>query len=158
MKTISLLVIFSLILASCSSNTWIKKLPLHEKYEKEINYLGKNHSGKITLKDDQIIPAMKMFISRDSLKYLNKQVAQFDIISLDQIKMITFKDHTVGFFYGLIGGLGIGVGVGYVSTDWDAEMAGLGMLLYISSGILVGSVYGGITGSDLNYIIVDQDK
>jgi hypothetical protein len=158
MKSISLLVIISLIFVSCASYTRIKKLPLHEKYEKEINYLGKDHSGKITLNDDQIISSMKMFTTGDSLKFLNKNIAHYDIVSLKDVKMITFKDHTIGFFYGLIGGFGLASGFGYVSIDWDTDMAGLGMLYYMGAGILIGSMSGGLLGSDLNYIFDDQDK
>jgi hypothetical protein len=158
MKFVSILLISSLILVSCASSTRIKKLPLHQKYEKEINYLGENRSGTIILKSEENIHTEKVKVLNDSLYYFTTPESKQEVISLGEIKEIKFKDHTIGFFYGLVGGLGAGVGLGYVSIDWDGEMAGMGMLLYMGVGILVGSVYGGITGADLNYIIDNQGK
>lgn len=157
MKFVSLLVIFSLIFISCASYTRIKKLPLHEKYEKEINYLGKDHSGKITLKDNQIISSMKMFTTGDSLKFLNKNIAHYDIVSLKDVKMITFKDHTIGIFYGLVGG-GLGIGLlGLAAVDRGSEAA-IAYAGYIAGGAILGALLGGFIGIDRNYIFVDLNK
>ena len=140
MKYVSMVLIFSLIFISCSSNTWIKKLPLHQKYEKEINYLGENRSGRILLINKTEIQTETIHIKGDSLYYrLMPETPQVGI-SLYDVKEVRFKDHLVGVFYGFMGGLGIGVATGYVSIDWDTEMAGLGMLLYMGVGILVGSI------------------
>lgn len=156
MKYISILLILSLLILSCSSNTWIKKLPMHQKYEKEINYLGEDRLATIILKNNLEIETLNLQIIGDSLKYSIESWDQDKIVALNDVKQIKFKDHIVGGFYGLIGGLGCGVVVGYASIDWDQEMAGLGMLLYGGIGILTGSILGSILGSDLNYIILND--
>jgi len=156
MKFISILLIGTLILASCSNNTLIKKLPLHQKYEKEINFLGKNRSGRIVLENDSELSVEVIKVVGDSLYYKETSQSSQVNLSLNNIKEIKFKDYPVGIFQGLVLGLGMGIATGYVSIDWDDHMAGLGMILYGGVGIIAGGIYGGISGSDLNYIFEHQ--
>ena len=158
MKSCFVVTIISLIFVSCSSNTYIKKMPIHQRYENEINYLGKDRSGKIILIDGQIIPAIKMYVISDSLKYLNTQIAHYDIVGLNDIKKITFKDHTIGIFYGLVGGLGLGTALGYASIDHRGHMSGLALLGYMAGGVLLGGISGGLLGIDLNYIFIEAKE
>ena len=133
-------------------------MPIHQRYENEINYLGKDRSGKIILIDGQIIPAIKMQVMGDSLNYLNTQQARYAVIHLKNIKIIKFKDHTVGIVYGLISGLGLATAFGYGAIDWDAEMAGLEMLYYMAGVVLIGGVSGGVLGIDRNYIFIEAKE
>ena len=158
MKIISILLIGSLVLVSCSNNTFIKKLPIHQKYEKEINYLGKDRSGIIVFRNNTELPVEEIRLVTDSLYYKETLQSRHSALALNDIKEIKFKDHTAGIFQGLLLGLGMGVATGYISIDWDTEMAGLGMILYGGIGILIGGIYGGISGSDLNYIFLNQEE
>ena len=158
MKSYFVVSIISMIFVSCSSNTYIKKMPIHQRYENEINYLGKDKHGKIILKDGQMIPALKMQVVGDSLNYLNKAQARYAIIHLNKVKVINFKDYSVGIVYGLVGGLGLATALGYLAIDWDAEMAGLGMLYYMTGGVLLGGISGGVLGIDRNYIFVEKEE
>jgi len=158
MKFNFMLLIISMILISCSSNTWIKKLPIHQKFEKEINYLGNDRSGKIVLRDGKIINAIKMQVVRDTLKYLDTQQAHYGTVHLGNTKELKFKDHTVGIFYGLVGGAGIGTAMGYVSVDRNVEMAGLAILGYMVGGGVLGAITGGILGINRNYIFVEKEE
>ena len=157
MKSYFVISIISLIFVSCSSNTLIKKLPIHQRHENEINYLGKDRSGKIIFKDGQIIPAIKMYVIGDSLKYLNTQIAHYNIVGLNDIKKITFKDHTIGIFYGLVsGGLGVGL-LGLTSIDRNAE-ANLAYAGYMAGGSILGALLGGFVGIDRNYIFIEAKE
>jgi hypothetical protein len=156
MKFISSILILSIFFISCASNTWIKKIPVHESYIKEINYLGENRQGLITLKDETEIETSNLYLTADSLIYRINSVEKYKSITLHDVINIQFKDHIIGTFYGILGGIGAGTAVGYVMIDWDTDMAGLAMLLYWAIGIVGGGLYGGIKGADINYIFAED--
>ena len=156
MKTISSILIPTIFFISCASNTWIKKIPVHESYVKEINYLGENRSGLIILKDEREIETSNLCIEVDSVKFTKSSVDRYEAIALKEVQTIQFKDHVIGTFYGILGGVGAGTAVGYITIDWDTDMAGLGMLLYWGIGIVGGGLYGGIKGADINYYFLED--
>jgi hypothetical protein len=45
----------------------VNKIPVHESYVKEINYLGNNRQGLIILKDDTEIETSNLYIEADSV-------------------------------------------------------------------------------------------
>ena len=127
MKSIFSILIISVLFISCSSNTWIKKTPVHESYVKEINYLGNNRHGLIILKNENEIETSNLYIESDSVIFTENFLERYKAIALQEVKCIQFKDHVIGTIYGIFGGIAVGTALGYITIDWDAEMAGLGL-------------------------------
>jgi hypothetical protein len=123
----------------------------------QINYLGDGNDTKLFLDKNRQLKVEQIEISDTSLVFLETDSAKYSTIPINQINRITFTDHKAGLGYGILVGTATGVLFGIITIEESSDMAGMGVLVYGSVGMLVGTVFGAIAGSDRNYIFISNN-
>jgi hypothetical protein len=164
MKTISSILLFSMIFYCCSSTHMI----MHEQsaYD-ELNDELRAEKGQITLMDNAVIIGENIVVGIDSTSWISNRISEDSIIgiptqqaehciSTSEIRSIVFKDNSQGaweaFGFGSIGGifaLIIAASGGYVGKGPASgpEIIGAITITALAGGI-IGTPIGGLIGHE----------
>jgi hypothetical protein len=160
MKHITYPYLISYILfISCTNNYLVKRDPISTTYENKINYLGERRTGKIFLKNGNIVLADKIRIIQNELEYVNHKTLIDSSIAISDISKISFKDRVIGFTYGFYIGLGANI-IFFLSqlSESDEPVSGYAIAgSFIIGGLLIG-IPGAIIGSNLEYTFIDSSQ
>ena len=133
---------------------------------KEINYTSNDYkSASILLKNGEKYQAEKIKLTQDSITfaYIKEVIIMNDIVPMNKVKKISYKNHWLGVITGFIGGTLSGGVVGLFTvfsttangggiSGQDSRPNPFGSAPYlILSGIFIGSAIGWIVGDTNTY-------
>jgi hypothetical protein len=148
-----------ILFISCTNNYLVKREPISSTYEKKINYLGERRTGKIFLKNGNIILADKIRIIQNELEYINHKTLVDSSIAISDISKISFKDRVIGFTYGFY--IGLGTAIIFLASQLSESNEPVSFYAiggsFIIGGLLFG-IPGAIVGSNLNYTFIDSSQ
>ena len=156
-KIISVYLILSIIIFSCTNLTHVKRNPIPTVYLDKINSLGQDHESEVLLMGGEEIKAEKILIVNDTLHMTINESLKLQKAPLVEVEWIKIKDSKLGLGYGFFIGAGIGTIVGFGIGEGE-EMGGLAVLGGIVIGGFLGGVLGYILGGSHGYQFEDNNK
>lgn len=144
---------FLLVFLSCSSTKIIQNSDNNSEVVREFNYLAQHRTGIISMKSGEEITAKHIALEENQIEFKCTYCDSVESISPEEVKMIYFRDHVASGFQGALAGALGGLTIGFATIDQDADMAGLGAVIYMLHGTLLGSVTGALLGSKIKYKI-----
>jgi hypothetical protein len=129
---------------------------------KKINYLTNDFkTARLTFNDGDQLKGEDIFITRDSISFLGirEQTLKYAVSPVNNIKMISYKNHWKGVIPGLLAGILLGGVIG--TTGWIYHPMDGGMteqfdqasatIMGALTGLVIGPIAGYIIGFNINY-------
>lgn len=144
MRTMFAIIILGFLVTACSTS-FIVSSSSEDTSIDDFNNFAEGRESKIILRDIVVTNATAVYLSEDSLFWIDPESILKSSVVKSDVRKIIFTENLLGGFEGLLFGIPSGGIAGFI-TAW-ASGGGLGAILIIPGiGVVAGAIIGFTTG------------